>query len=413
MGRYGLIGEKLGHSFSKPIHEGLTGEDYGIFPLSRDEFHRFMERREFDGINVTIPYKQDVIPYCALVDERARRIGAVNTIVNHSGILQGYNTDYDGFAELLRENRMDPAGKRALVLGSGGTSKTVRTVLTDLGAASVRIVSRHPQDGELSYSQALEQPDTQFIVNTTPAGMFPNVEEQPIDLAGFPHLEAVIDVIYNPLRTRLLQQAAELGIPCANGLLMLVSQARAAAERFRGITIPIERGREVYRSLCLEKRNIVLIGMPMSGKSTMGRQLAAALGRKFLDSDEWIVAQAGMEIPEIFRQFGEPAFRERERQAIRELSLKNGLVLATGGGSILDPENVRNLRMNGVILFLDRPLERLAVGKGRPLAKSPEEIAALYQRRYPLYRAACDHRIDFDDPDPELLKRLISAAEQI
>lgn len=407
--RVGLIGEKLGHSFSKPIHEQLTGEEYSLFPLSREEFPRFMERRDFDGINVTIPYKQDVIPFCAMVDQRARRIGAVNTIVNQNGILHGYNTDYDGFAELLAANRMDPAGKRALVLGCGGTSRTVRAVLSDLGAASVRVVSRHPQGDELSYPQALEQKDTQLIVNTTPAGMFPAVEEQPIDLSGFPRLEAVADVIYNPLRTRLLQQAESLGIPCANGLLMLVSQARAAAERFRGISIPRERGMEVCRALLEDKRNLVLIGMPMSGKSTLGKQLASRLGRKFLDTDEWIVSQEGMGIPEIFQKYGEPGFREREHRAVRELSLKNGLVLATGGGAVLDPENVRNLRMNGLLLFIDRPLELLTVGKGRPLAKSPQEVEALYWQRYPIYQAACDRRIPNDAPPEQVLERLLSA----
>jgi len=409
MKRYGLIGEKLGHSFSQYIHETLTGEPYTLHPLSREEFPAFMERREFDGLNVTIPYKRDVIPYCQKIDERARRIGAVNTIVNEGGVLTGYNTDYDGFVRLLSENGIEAAGRRALVLGGGGTSRTVRTVLSDLGALEVTVVSRSPGPGEISYEEALLKEDTRLIVNTTPVGMFPKVEGKPVSLAAFPHLEAVADVVYNPLRTRLLQEAESLSLRWAGGLFMLVSQAKAAAELFRGRSLPEDRTAEVWRSLCRQKRNLVLTGMPVSGKSTVGRMLGRQLSMEFADADERIAERAGMSIPEIFSRQGEEGFRRLEKEVLRELSVQNGLVIATGGGAVLDEENIVNLRLNGTVFFLDRPLSLLTVGKDRPLAKSPEEIAALYERRYPLYCSRCDVRIDNSGTPEEAAARIAEA----
>lgn len=370
-----------------------------------------MEKREFNAINVTIPYKQEVIPYCDFVDERARRIGAVNTIVNEGGILKGYNTDYDGFAAILDVNGFSVQGMRALILGSGGTSRTVKAVLTDRGAAEICVVSRSPKEGEICYEEALLRRDTQVIVNTTPVGMYPHTDGQAMDLRSFACLSWVVDVIYNPLRTRFLQQAEELSVAGANGLLMLVAQARTAAGRFRGITIPEEQADVVYRELYRSKRNIVLIGMPVSGKTTLGKRLSIATRRHFVDVDAEIEREAGMRIPAIFEQYGEAEFRRREREMVRSLSMRNGLVISTGGGTILNQDNVRDLRLNGVLVFVDRPLPLLTVGANRPLAKSPEQVVALYEERYPLYCSCCDIRVVNDTDERTLLEKVERATE--
>lgn len=409
MPRYGLIGEKLGHSFSKPIHEKLAGYSYDLIPLAPEELDGFLRAKEFAAVNVTIPYKQDVIPYLDEMDGAARAIGAVNTIVNREGRLCGYNTDFTGFEQTLLQSGISPRGRNALILGSGGTCRTVRAVLEHLGAARITVVSRTAREGVVTYEQAAQLLDTHLIINASPVGMYPDIERQPINLTAFPQLSGVVDVIYNPLRTRLLLQAAELGVPCVNGLYMLVAQAKRAAELFTGREIPDASVVSVWRELQAEKSNLVLTGMPVSGKSTIGRLAAERLGKRFVDIDALIEEQSGMTIPEIFERFNEAGFRERERKAVQALSKENGLVLSTGGGTVLDPANIRDLRHNGVIAFLDRPLELLTVGGGRPLAKSREEIERLYHKRYSLYCGRCDVRIVNDSTEQAALERVLDA----
>lgn len=394
--RYGLIGERLGHSFSKIIHEKLCPYTYDLLPLRPDEVEGFLTRREFAAINVTIPYKETVLPYLTEIDPAAKAIGAVNTVVNRGGKLYGYNTDFAGLSHLLDAHGFDLRGKKALILGSGGTSKTALAVARHKGAAAALVVSRHPGAGQITYEQALrEHADAEAVINTTPVGMYPDLGSQPIDLARFKRLQFVVDVIYNPLRTRLLLQAEALSIPCCNGLEMLVAQAKYAAEHFLDKPLPEEAIASVHRALCCERRNLVLIGMPSCGKTTTGRMLAEQMGREFVDVDERIAALAGMSIPDIFARQGEAAFRRLEKQALEEACGRTGLVISPGGGIVKDEDNVRLMRHNGVIFFLDRDLERLAMqDPSRPLSSSREAVEALYVQRLPLYRRYSDMTID-------------------
>lgn len=400
MCRFGLIGEKLSHSFSPVIHKKLGVPEYGLFPMARDEVSVFLRQREFDGVNVTIPYKRDVISFLDCLDPRAEAIGSVNTIRNRNGRLIGYNTDYDGFLYTLRRNRIITEGRTVLILGTGGVSKTAQAVLKAEGAAEVLVASRTPSQTSISYADAISRRDVEIIVNATPVGMYPRGGETPLSLSHFERLIAAVDLIYNPLQTEFLRQAVELGATAANGLPMLVYQAKAAAEIFLDTAISDGLAEKIYKELFQDKANLILIGMPMSGKSTIGRMAAKVLGKRFVDIDEEIVKQEGRSIPEIFERFNEAGFRELERNMVKTLSAETGLVISTGGGTPLFPENIRNLRQNGVIAFLDRPLEKLAVGRGRPLAKSSQEIAALYDQRHPVYCACCDFTVK-NDTDAE------------
>ena len=406
--RYGLIGEKLGHSFSKIIHEKLCDYIYDLIPLKPEEVGPFLTERQFSAINVTIPYKETVLPYLSQIDPAARAIGAVNTVVNRDGTLYGYNTDFAGIEYLLDAHGFNPAGKKALVLGSGGTCKTACAVLRSRGAAQIVIVSRTPGPGRATYEQALaEHADAEFLINTTPVGMFPNLSAQPIDLAGFKKLEAVVDVIYNPLRTALLQQARALGIPCCNGLEMLVAQAKYAAEHFLDAELPQDAIARIHRQLCSQMKNIALIGMPSCGKTTTGKLLAERMGREFVDLDERIVRIAGMSIPRIFETQGEAPFRALEKQALQEVCGRTGLVISTGGGIIKDEDNIRLLRHNSAICFLDRALEHLAAGDPtRPLSSSAQAVAVLYAQRLPLYRALSDFTIDNNGEQADAVRRI-------
>lgn len=389
---YGLIGEKLPHSFSKEIHEKLAGYDYQLKELTPAQLPGFLEKRAFKGINVTIPYKQAVIPYLDEIDPKAAAIGAVNTIVNREGRLYGYNTDYDGMVALIRHAGLSLEGKTVLILGTGGTSKTAMAVAKDLGAASVRRVSRTARDGAISYGEAQDLP-VQILINTTPSGMYPDPDGQPMDLSRFGWLEGVLDAVYNPLRTRLVLQARDNGARGQSGLYMLVAQAAAACELFLGEALPQGALGQVYRTIHGEKQNIVLTGMPGSGKSTAGRVLAQQMGREFVDTDTEIIRLAKKPIADIFAQKGENAFRDLESQVIRQLSQRTGLVIATGGGAILRAENVRRLRQNGRIYFLDRPLEDIQPSDDRPLSRDREALEKRYAERYPRYAAAADTRI--------------------
>ena len=386
---YGLLGERLGHSFSPQIHRDLAGYDYQLLPTPPEAVEDLFARRAFQGLNVTIPYKQTVMPLCDEVDPRAAAIGAVNTVVNRNGRLTGYNTDIDGFLYMARRAGVDMAGKKVVILGSGGTSRTARAAAGELGAREIITVSRH---GEDNYQNLSRHADAQVLVNTTPVGMYPNWGQSPVSLESFPALEGVLDVVYNPLRTALLLQAEERGLPRSCGLPMLVAQAKRAAELFTGRNIDDSRTEAVLHGLRGQLTNIVLIGMPGCGKTTVGRALAGKLGRTFVDLDEEIVRRAGMSIPEIFAREGEAGFRERESALVREFGERTGLVVSTGGGVVTRRENYIPLKQNGLLLHLRRDPAALPTD-GRPLsqATAPEE---LWRRRAPLYAAFADGEID-------------------
>ncbi len=404
---YGLIGEHLPHSFSPEIHKRIGGYKYEIKELSPEELSAFLEKRDFKGINVTIPYKQAVIPYLDEIDEAAKEIGAVNTIVNKNGKLFGYNTDFGGLKALFERTGISVSGKKAIILGNGGTSKTAGAVLKALGAQTVLKTDLSVSEGVITNEEAvLSHSDAQILVNTTPCGMFPKLSGMAADPADFPDLEGVIDVVYNPLRTDFIQRAQSLGIPAKGGLYMLVMQAIFAAEKFFGESIPQERAESIYQQLLRMKKNIVLIGMPGSGKTTVGKLLSEELGMPLFDSDELIIEKNGREISDIFEKEGEAAFRKLEKETILELSGKTGAIISTGGGAILDPENVRNLSKNGKIYFIDRPLENLVPTADRPTASTIEAIRKRYEERYPLYCRLADKIIEADCTVEEVCKKI-------
>ncbi|MBP3895701.1 MAG: shikimate dehydrogenase [Mogibacterium sp.] len=400
--KYGLIGEKLGHSFSKEIHGKLGRYEYELKELAADELEAFIKGRDFEGINVTIPYKEAVIPLLDDIDEAAGAIGAVNTIVNKNGRLTGYNTDAFGMMSMLQMLGVDAEGKCVLIAGSGGTSKTAAYVAGKLGASEIKRISRNPRGDAISYEEAYKRyGHADILINTTPVGMFPNTDACPLDLSAFSRAECVTDVVYNPLNTRLVQEARERGIAAEGGLYMLVAQAVRAAELFTGD--PVESGTTdlIYSELMMEKINIALIGMPGSGKTSIGRILAEKLEREFTDSDEEIIKEAGMDIAEIFERYGEKYFRDLEAEVIKKISLTGSKIIATGGGAVLRKENVEALRLNSVIVLLNRSLEELEPTSDRPLSDDIDKLRRLYEARMPIYRETADIITDpegFDEP---------------
>ncbi len=388
---YGCIARKLGHSFSAEIHKLIGDYDYRLREVPDEELAGFMLRRDFKGINVTIPYKKDVIPYLDGISDTARAIGSVNTVVNRGGKLFGYNTDFAGMKALIAHAGISPAGKTVLVLGTGGTSATAQAVAKSLGAKKVVAVSRRPATGVITYEQAAaEYCNAEIIINTTPVGMFPENYASPIDLTKFPKLEGLADAVFNPLRTELVLSARKLGIKVEGGLYMLVAQAVYASEIFRDVEIPKSEIDRIYAELLKQKENIALVGMPASGKSTLGRLAAERLGREFTDTDSEIVARAGMEIPEIFRTKGEKGFRDIESEVLKDVVRRSGIVVATGGGAILREENVNALRQNCKVFFLDRDPDWLTPTSDRPTASDREAIRRRYAERYEKYCAAAD-----------------------
>ncbi len=388
---YGCIGEKLKHSFSKEIHNALAEYDYRIIEVQRDELGEFAKAGEFTAINVTIPYKEMIMPYLYEIDAHARSIGAVNTVVNRDGRLYGYNTDFYGMSELMRHAGVSVKEKKVLILGTGGTSKTAYSVAEAEGAREIVRVSRTGRENAVTYEEAYKlHTDSEVIINTTPAGMYPEIFGKAIELDKFPSLVGVIDAVYNPLRTPIILDAQRLGIKAEGGLYMLVAQAVRASEIFIDVKYGDGEGERVYRKVKSEKENIVLIGMPGAGKSTVGFKIARALGRRLIDTDKLIAQKVGMDIPTIFREYGEAKFRDIEAEVIKECARETGVVIATGGGAVLREENVDALRENGRIYFIDRPLERLMPTADRPLSSTREDIEKRYKERYSIYKAAAD-----------------------
>lgn len=393
--KYGLIGEHLKHSYSCEIHAQIADYEYELHEIPPSGLGGFLKKREFNAINVTIPYKQDVIPYLDEISDTAKRIGAVNTIVNRNGRLYGDNTDFAGMLALAKHIGVDMKGRKVLILGTGGASKTGHALAEYMGAESVYYVSRSGKDGSISYEQAVtEHSDAQIIINATPVGMFPKQDGRPIDISAFPKLEGVIDAIYNPLRTNLILDAQERGIPAEGGLYMLSAQAVHASAVFLDIPLDESLVDKAFKSVKNDKQSIVLIGMPSSGKTTVGRILAEKCGKQLADTDEYIVRKIGMPISDFFAKFGEAEFRKIEKETVAELSATGGRIIATGGGAVLDPENVRALKQNGVLVFLDRRPENLIATDDRPLASRRSALEKLYAERYDIYCAAAELHID-------------------
>ena len=405
--RRGLIGEHLGHSYSQRIHETLGGYPYELIEVAPQDLDAWMKNKDFAALNVTIPYKKAVIPYLEELDERARRIGAVNTIVNDHGRLIGKNTDYYGCRFMLEQAGIEIQDRKVILLGNGGAAQAVQAVLEDLGAAAIVKVKRNPSPETLTYEEAYrDHSGAQVIVNTSPVGMFPAQEGIPVELDRFPQLESVADVIYNPHRTRLIVEAQKRGCRTATGLSMLTAQAAEAIEAFIGKPVAPKSILRMTAELAREKMNLVLIGMPGCGKSTITRKLAEISGRPAVDIDQRIVERIGMPIRDFFAQQGEARFRQIEAEILAEVTLQTGQIIATGGGIVKDWENVRRLRQSGKVYFLDRSLDQLETDPSRPLSSSREALRQLYDQRIDLYRAACDQQIENNGSADETARRL-------
>lgn len=400
--QYGLLGEKLGHSFSPEIHNQLGNYPYQLFEIHPEDLSSFLQSKTFAGMNVTIPYKKTVIPYCHHLTPEAEMLQAVNTIVrNPDGTLTGHNTDYFGFSSMVERAKLSLSGKKALVLGSGGASNTVCAVLRQQNA-NVIVVSR---TGENNYSNLQQHSDAKLIVNTTPVGMYPYNGQSPIDLTVFPHLECVMDLIYNPLKTKLLIDADALGIPAYNGLWMLVAQAKESAEWFTGTQIDISYIPEIYQKLLKKSQNIILIGMPGCGKTTVAKILAEKTGRGIVDTDQLIEEKTGCSIPDIFSSDGENYFRRLETEVICEFGKRNSIIMSTGGGCVTQRENLDLLRQNGTVIWIKRDLSLLET-KGRPLSENGK-LQQMYTQREPLYHLFADLSVDNNYSPEETAEQII------
>ena len=386
--QYGLLGRKLGHSYSKKIHEDFGKYEYQLFQVEPEDLTEFLNNEALEGLNVTIPYKKDVIAFCESLSKEAKEIGAVNTMKRmQDGGWAGYNTDYSGFLYLLKQADISLKDKKVAILGSGGTSLTVTYAAKKQGAKEIVCISR---TGESNYGNLYLHKDAQIVVNTTPVGMYPQTEESAVSLTEFPLCEGVIDVIYNPLRTRLVLQAEAKGIPAVGGLGMLAEQAVQAAALFTGEEPQHNTAKGVLKKLQQSTENIVLVGMPGSGKTSVGRQLARELSRPFIDIDQVIFEEEGSTAEELINTKGEPYFRECERKAIQKIAAQTRLVVATGGGAVLAEGNRIALKQNGRLYYINRKTESLAT-QGRPLSVNTEK---LYIERHPIYTQTADAIID-------------------
>lgn len=402
---YGCIGEKLGHSFSKEIHNALADYDYSLKELKPQELPDFFSRRDFKAINVTIPYKQDVIKHLDWISDEARAINAVNTVVNKNGKLYGYNTDYYGLKALIERENVSLENKKVVVLGSGGTSNTAFAVAKDMNSKEVLKVSRTSREGYITYEELYEKHnDCEVVINTTPCGMFPKINVSAVDLNKLPKVKAVFDAVYNPLKSKIILDAQKKNITAVGGLYMLVSQATFAVEKFIDAPVDSEKVEKIFQSLYKDKMNIVLIGMPSSGKTTVGKAISEKLCKDFTDSDEEIVRSTGKSVPDIFADDGESVFRGIEKDVVKTLSMKNSQIISTGGGVILNEENIEVLKGNGRVYFLDRPLEKLITTSDRPLSSNRSDLEKRYRERYELYKRAADVVIDGSGTVDEVAK---------
>lgn len=400
---YGLLGRTLRHSYSPQIHALLGDYEYRLFEVEPQDLEAFLKKREFGGINVTIPYKKDVLPYLSGISDNAKRIGAVNTIiVKEDGGLYGDNTDYDGFLCLVQKSGFQVKGKKALVLGTGGASLPISAVLSDLGAREVVFISR---SGENNYQNLFRHADADLIVNTTPVGMYPNNLKAPLSLSEFPNLSGVLDIVYNPQKTKLILDAERLGIPAYSGLLMLVAQGKRAAELFLGHDIPDSETDRIFKKLSTEMQNIVLVGMPGCGKTTVGKALAEQLNRPFFDADEEILKRTGKSAEAWIEACGEAVFRQKETEVLESLCKQSGTVIATGGGAVTLPENADILRQNSIVFFINRDVSALPV-EGRPLSKATA-LSEMYEVRLPMYRSVCDYEIAADGSVEAVVRRIL------
>lgn len=401
----GLLGRKLGHSYSPAIHGMLSDYSYELFEREPEQLEDFLLHGDWNGINVTIPYKKSVLPYCRELSPLAKEIGSVNTIVRRpNGSLFGDNTDAYGFESLVKKSGIDVRGKKALVLGSGGASVTVVAVLKRLGAGSVTVISR---SGEDNYDNIRKHADAKIIVNTTPVGMFPNNGQSAVDLGTFPACEGVLDVVYNPARTAMLLQAEQRGIPHAGGLYMLVAQAKRSSEIFTGSSIPDSEIERIEKVLSAQMQNIILIGMPSSGKSTIAAALGEKLGRPVYEADALIEEEAGMDIPAIFAAHGEEYFRKLETQVLRKLGAMSGAIISTGGGSVTREENYAPLHQNGRMIWLLRDTDKLDK-TGRPVSLR-SDLNELYARREPMYARFADLKADNNGSIEDTLAQILEA----
>lgn len=412
--KVGLIGYPLGHSYSKMIHEMLADEPYELMPLNKDEFIAFMMKKDFDAINVTIPYKQDVLPYLSRIDDRAKRIGAVNTIIKENNQLIGYNTDAYGFEWMLKHNNIDVKNKKVAVLGNGGATKAVQVVLEDLGANQCLIVSRQVSDKTITYQDLyLNHNDVQIMINATPVGMYPHVEKSPVDLSKFTKLESVVDLIYNPLRTEFVVEACTLGCKAVGGLEMLVAQAIKAAELFRDYKVDDKKIVEITNKIINEKRNLVLIGMPGSGKSTLAKKMATKYQMKLIDIDEEIMRRANKSIKNIFDEEGEQKFRKYESEIVNELKFIEKTIISCGGGIVKSDRNINDLRKMGLLIWVDRDVEKLCISSSRPLSQNKSDVNKLYIERIHLYQNASDLRISNNETIETTLDAIENALEKL
>ncbi|MCR4727102.1 MAG: shikimate dehydrogenase [Lachnospiraceae bacterium] len=384
---YGLIAESLKHSYSKEIHELFGFYTYELKEIEPSNLEAFMKAKDFKGINVTIPYKEAVIPFLDEIDPVANEIGAVNTVVNRGGKLYGFNTDFFGMSELIKKTGMDLKGAKVLILGTGGTSKTAAYTAKHFGAETIIKVSRKPGKECITYEEAvLSHSNADFIINTTPVGMYPKEDGMPIDLSAFSGLKGVIDAIYNPLNTKLVLSAKDRGINATGGLYMLVMQAVGALSKFMNAEVSSEKALEIYHKILFSKGNLILTGMPGSGKSTVGKLIAERFSLDFIDTDEEIVRREGREIKDIFETDGEAYFRNAESDVILSLSKEKNKLISTGGGAVLRSCNVENLRKNGTVVFLDRDPSEITPTNDRPLADNGDKVMRLYRERLPIYK---------------------------
>lgn len=404
--KFGLLGEHLSHSFSPEIHSLLADYDYGLYEVEKENLGEWVRSNNLAGYNVTIPYKQEIIQYCDELSERAKTIGAVNTIVRRAdGTLFGDNTDYFGFEYMLSKLSLDLEGKKAVVLGSGGASKTVQTVLAQKGVKVV-VVSRK---GEDNYHNIDKHKDAALVVNATPVGMYPNCPASPVDLTIFEDLQGACDLIYNPSKTEFLLQAQEMGVPCVNGLSMLVAQAKAAAEVFLSTDIDNSVIENIIKEISSKTLNLILVGMPGCGKSTVGKLVAEKLCRKFFDTDEEIERSTGKSPSGIIKSEGEAAFRKIEEMEIRKLSRESSLVVATGGGAVTVETNRRLLHQNGVVVFIDRDTDKLST-QDRPLSVN---LPLLYEKRLPMYESFAHIKVDGNAQPEVVAERILSAFSEV